>query len=326
MKDKIIQDLLDAIRKDHGDGSVTLLDGKSVQVPVISSGSVSLDDILGPGGYPKGRIVEIFGPESSGKTTIALHAIAEAQAAGGVVAFIDAEHALDMKYAEALGVDIKRLVFSQPDYGEQALDIVSSLTDSGKVSMIVVDSVAALTPKAEIEGEMGDIHVGAQARLMGQALRKLVASAAKHGTIIIFINQIRMKIGVMYGSPETTPGGNALKFYASVRLDVRRKQQIQEGDTAVGNQCRVKVVKNKVAPPFRETELDIVWGQGIDWVSDLIGFCTLKGIIERKGSWFSLGDRKLGNGMNAVAKALREDAVLLEQLDIKARQTFQKDG
>lgn len=300
--------ILEDIRKRFGDGSIMRLgDTKKVDVNAISTGSISLDIALTVGGVPRGRIVEIFGPESSGKTTLATHIAAEAQKNGGVAAFIDAEHALDPDYSARIGVKVKDLLISQPDTGEQALDIVESLVRSGKVDVIIVDSVAALTPRAEIEGEMGDTQVGAQARLMSKALRKLTSIAHQTNTTVIFLNQIRMQIGIMFGNPETTPGGKALKFYSSVRLDLRRAAQIKSGDVIVGNRVRAKVVKNKVGAPFRTAEFDIMYNEGISYLGDLLN-CGIKyGVLSRGGAWFNYGDMKLGQGMEASKKFLEEN-------------------
>lgn len=307
---------LSDIRKRFGDGSIMRLgEAKKIDVPVIPTGSLSLDLALTCGGMPRGRIVEIFGPESSGKTTLALHIAAQAQKQGGIAAFVDAEHALDPDYAGRIGLDVKDLLVSQPDTGEQALDIVEALVRSGKVDVIVIDSVAALTPRAEIEGEMGDIHVGAQARLMSQALRKLTAITYKANTAVLFLNQIRMQIGIFYGNPETTPGGKALKFYSSVRLDLRRTAQIKSGDEIVGNRVRAKVVKNKVGAPFRIAEFDIMYNEGISYLGDLLN-CGLKyGILSRTGSWFNYGDMKLGQGMEASKKFLKENPKVVGEME-----------
>jgi recombination protein RecA len=286
-------------------------------IACISSGSLGLDLALGIGGYPKGRVVEIYGPESSGKTTLAIHAMAEAQKAGGIAAFIDAEHAFDRFYAENLGVNIDELIIAQPDSGEQALEIADNLIRSGAVDIIVIDSVAALTPKSEIEGEMGDSKMGLHARLMSQALRKLTASISKTGCTCIFINQLREKIGVMFGNPETTTGGNALKFYASVRLDIRRSTQLKDGENVIGNRTRVKVVKNKVAPPFRKTEFDIMYGEGVSKAGEVIDLGVEYGVVKKSGSWFSYGDTKLGQGRDAVKRLLLDNLELAEELEEK---------
>jgi recombination protein RecA len=288
-------------------------------VDVISTGSIGLDAALGIGGLPKGRVIEIYGPESSGKTTLALHAIAESQKAGGIAAFIDAEHAFDRFYAQKLGVDVENLLVSQPDNGEQALEITENLIRSGAIDIIVIDSVAALTPKSEIEGEMGDSKMGLQARLMSQALRKLTSTISKTATCCIFINQLREKIGVMFGNPETTTGGNALKFYASVRLDIRRQTQLKEGDEVVGNHVKVKVVKNKVAPPFRKAEFDIIFGEGISRAFEIIDLATELNVIKKSGSWFSYGDTKLGQGRDAVKKIIQDNPELADELEGKIR-------
>lgn len=311
---------LSQIDRAFGKGSVMKLGQKqSMDVEAISTGSLGLDVALGIGGLPKGRVIEIYGPESSGKTTLALHTIAEAQKAGGVAAFVDAEHALDPVYAANLGVDVNELLVSQPDTGEQALEIADTLVRSGAVSILVVDSVAALTPRAEIEGEMGDSLPGLQARLMSQALRKLTASISKSGCMVIFINQIRMKIGVMYGSPETTTGGNALKFYSSVRLDIRRIGAIKYRDEVVGNQTRVKVVKNKVAPPFRQVEFDIMYGEGISKTGELIDLGVKAGVVEKSGSWYSYGDERIGQGRENVRKFLLEHPEVAERIERQIR-------
>jgi recombination protein RecA len=294
-----------------------------VEVPVIPSGSVALDVALGIGGYPRGRVIEIFGPESSGKTTLAIHAIAEAQKTGGLAAIIDAEHAFDRTYAEKLGVDLENLYISQPDNGEQALEIADHLIRSGAIDIIVIDSVAALTPKAEIEGEMGDSKMGLQARLMSQALRKLTANISKTNTTCIFINQLRDKIGVMFGNPETTTGGNALKFYASVRLDIRRINQIKEGEDVMGNRTKVKIVKNKLAPPFRKAEFDIIYGEGISRVGEIIDLGVELEIIKKSGSWFSYGDTKLGQGRDAVKQLIQDNPELASELEKKIKGALQ---
>jgi len=323
---KALQLTLDKIEKGFGKGTIMKLGDHVVEdVPSISSGSISLDMALGVGGFPRGRVVEIYGPESSGKTTLALHAIASAQKAGGIAAFIDAEHAFDRYYAGNLGVDIENLLISQPDNGEQALEIVDHLIRSGAIDIIVIDSVAALTPRAEIEGEMGDSNVGLQARLMSQALRKLTANISKTNTTCMFINQLREKIGVMFGNPETTTGGNALKFYSSVRLDIRRIGQIKEGDEVIGNRTRVKVVKNKLAPPFRKAEFDIMYGEGISLTGEVIDLGVEKGIIQKSGSWFSYGDTRLGQGRETVRKLLADNPELLEELKEKIIQAFREE-
>jgi recombination protein RecA len=310
-----------SIEKAYGKGAIMRLgENEVVKIEVTSSGSISLDLALGVGGFPKGRIVEIYGPESSGKTTLTLHAIAECQKAGGVAAFIDAEHALDVGYARKLGVNIEELLVAQPDYGEQALEIADTLVRSGAVDMIVVDSVAALVPKAEIEGEMGDSHVGLQARLMSQALRKLTGNVHRSNVTLFFINQIRMKIGVMFGSPETTTGGNALKFYASMRLDIRRVGAIKVGDQSVGNRTRVKVVKNKLAPPFTEVEFDVLYGEGISKSGDLLDLAVTDGILEKSGAWFSYGGERVGQGRENARNYLQEHPKLLAEIEMRVLQ------
>ena len=315
---KALQLTLDKLDKTYGKGSVMKMgDVIYEDVPTIPSGSLGLDMALGVGGYPRGRVIEIFGPESSGKTTLALHAMAEAQKAGGIAAFIDAEHAFDRFYAENLGVDIDNLIMSQPDYGEQALEIADNLISSGAIDIIVIDSVAALTPKSEIEGEMGDSKMGLHARLMSQALRKLTATINKTKCTVIFINQLREKIGVMFGNPETTTGGNALKFYASVRLDIRRRAQIKDGDKVLGNRTKVKVVKNKVAPPFKTTEFDIMYGHGISKVGEILDLGVEYDIIKKSGSWFSYGDTKLGQGRDAVKGLIADNPELADELESK---------
>ena len=317
---KILQSTLDKIEKSYGKGSIMKLgDAPVEEIESISSGSVSLDMALGIGGYPKGRIIEIYGPESSGKTTLAIHAIAEAQKKGGIAAFIDAEHAFDSNYAKQLGVDIDNLLVSQPDNGEQALEIADNLIRSGAIDIIVIDSVAALTPKSEIEGEMGDSKMGLQARLMSQALRKLTATISKTTCCCLFINQLREKIGVMFGNPETTTGGNALKFYASVRIDIRRIQAIKDGDSNVGNRVKVKIVKNKVAPPFRVCEFDLTFGEGISKVGEIIDLGVDYGVIKKSGSWFSYGETKLAQGREAVKQLLNDNPELAEELENKIR-------
>ncbi|WBU90757.1 recombinase RecA [Cellulophaga omnivescoria] len=321
---KALKLTLDKLDKTYGKGSVMKMGDKVVEdVAVISSGSLGLDIALGVGGYPRGRVIEIYGPESSGKTTLTLHAIAEAQKAGGIAAFIDAEHAFDRFYAEKLGVDIDNLIISQPDHGEQALEIADNLIRSGAIDIVIVDSVAALTPKSEIEGEMGDSKMGLHARLMSQALRKLTSSISKTNCTVIFINQLREKIGVMFGNPETTTGGNALKFYASVRLDIRRSTQIKNTDGDVqGNKTRVKVVKNKVAPPFRTTEFDIMYGEGVSKVGEILDLGVQYEIIKKSGSWFSYGDTKLGQGRDAVKNILADNPELLEELEVKIKEAI----
>ena len=313
---KALQAAMDKIEKNFGKGSIMKLGDENVQqVEVIPTGSIALNAALGVGGYPKGRIIEIYGPESSGKTTLAIHAIAEAQKAGGIAAFIDAEHAFDRLYAPKLGVDVDNLWISQPDNGEQALEIAEQLIRSSAIDIIVIDSVAALTPKAEIEGDMGDNKVGLQARLMSQALRKLTSAISKTNTTCIFINQLREKIGVMFGNPETTTGGNALKFYASVRLDIRRATQLKDGEEVIGNQTRVKVVKNKVAPPFRKAEFDIMFGEGISRAGEIIDLGAELGIIKKSGSWYSYNDTKLGQGRDASKQVIQDNPELAEELE-----------
>ncbi len=315
---KALQLTMDKIEKSYGKGSIMRLGDRVVdEVAAISSGSIALDVALGIGGYPKGRVIEIFGPESSGKTTLAIHAIAEAQKAGGIAAIVDAEHAFDPYYAKNLGVNIDELLISQPDNGEQALEIVDSLIRSGAIDIVVIDSVAALTPKAELEGEMGDSKMGLQARLMSQALRKLTANISKTKTCCIFINQLREKIGVMFGNPETTTGGNALKFYASVRLDIRRIGQVKDGEEVQGNNVRVKVVKNKVAPPFRKAEFDIMYGEGISKSGEIVDLGVQFNIIKKSGSWFSYGDTKLGQGRETVRKLIIDNPELAQELETK---------
>jgi recombination protein RecA len=322
---KALQVTLDKIDKSYGKGTIMKLGDSTVSdIPAIKSGSIELDMALGVGGYPRGRIIEIYGPESSGKTTLAIHAIAEAQADGGIAAFIDAEHAFDRFYAEALGVDIENLLISQPDNGEQALEIADHLIRSGAIDIIVIDSVAALTPKAEIEGEMGDSKMGLQARLMSQALRKLTATISKTNTCVIFINQLRDKIGVMFGNPETTTGGNALKFYASVRVDVRRIASIKEGEEATGSRTRVKIVKNKVAPPFKKAEFDLMYGEGISKTGEIVDLGVEKEIIKKSGSWFSYGETKLGQGREAVKALIRDNPELAEELTNKIKEALKK--
>ena len=319
---KALQATIDKIEKDFGKGTIMKLGDQPQwdEHQVIPSGSIALDHALGIGGYPKGRIIEIYGPESSGKTTLAIHAIAQAQKTGGIAAMIDAEHAFDRSYAKALGVNLETLLISQPDNGEQALEIADNLIRSGAIDIIVIDSVAALTPKAEIEGEMGDNKVGLQARLMSQALRKLTGNISKTNTCCIFINQLREKIGVMFGNPETTTGGNALKFYASVRLDVRRTTQIKDGEEALGNRTKVKVVKNKMAPPFKKAEFDIVYGEGISHTGEIVDLGVEYGIITKSGSWFSYGDQKLAQGREATKQLISDNAELSQEIEAKIRE------
>ncbi|MCK9322168.1 MAG: recombinase RecA [Bacteroidales bacterium] len=322
---KVLQSTIDKIEKNYGKGSIMKLGDKpSIEVNVIPTGSIALDIALGIGGLPKGRVIEIYGPESSGKTTLAIHAIAESQKNGGVAAFIDAEHAFDSFYAQKLGVDVENLFISQPDNGEQALEIADNLIRSGAIDIIVIDSVAALTPKAEIDGEMGDSKMGLQARLMSQALRKLTSTISRTNCCCIFINQLRDKIGVMFGSPETTTGGNALKFYSSVRLDIRRIQAIKEGEFNVGNRVRVKVVKNKLAPPFRQVEFDLMFGQGISKVGEIVDMGVDKNVIKKSGSWFSYGDTKLGQGREAVKQLLLDNEELSSELEEQIRQALKE--
>ena len=317
---KALKLTMDKIDKDFGKGSVMIMGEKPRQEQeVISTGSLGLDVALGIGGLPKGRVVEIYGPESSGKTTLAIHVIAEAQKKGGMCAFIDAEHAFDSNYAQKLGVDIDNLLISQPDYGEQALEIADRLILSGALDVVVIDSVAALVPKSELEGEMGDSKMGLQARLMSQALRKLTATISKTNCCCIFINQLREKIGVMFGNPETTTGGNALKFYASVRLDIRRMAQIKDGDSAIGNRVKVKVVKNKVAPPFRQAEFDIIYGEGISKVGEIIDMGVELGIVQKSGSWFSYDTNKLGQGRDAVKQLFTDNPEMANEIEAKIR-------
>ena len=328
-KDKTLEQVLHDIEKQFGKGAIMKLgEGGLKDIDVVSSGSLALDIALGVGGYPKGRIIEIYGPESSGKTTFALHAIAEVQKTGGKAAFIDAEHALDPVYAKKLGVNINDLLLSQPDTGEQALEICEALVRSEAMSIIVIDSVAALVPQAEIEGEMGDSHVGLQARLMSQALRKLSCAINKTNTICIFINQLREKVGVMFGNPETTPGGRALKFYSSIRLDVRRAEQIKQGTDVIGNKTVVKVVKNKVAPPFKTAEVDIMYGEGVSKEGEIVDIASNLGIIDKSGAWFSYNGEKIGQGKENVKLLLKENKALFEEINSKVREhyNFNKDA
>ncbi len=320
---KALQLTLDKLDKAYGKGTVMKMGDVAVaDVDAISTGSLGLDLALGVGGYPRGRVIEIYGPESSGKTTLTLHAIAEAQKAGGIAAFIDAEHAFDRFYAEKLGIDVDNLIISQPDHGEQALEIADNLISSGAIDIVVVDSVAALTPKSEIEGEMGDSKMGLHARLMSQALRKLTGTIHKTNCTVIFINQLREKIGVMFGNPETTTGGNALKFYASVRLDIRRRTQIKDGDKVIGNSTKVKVVKNKVAPPFQTAEFDIMYGEGISKVGEILDLGVEFGIVKKSGSWFSYADTKLGQGRDAVKGLIKDNPELAEELESKIKEAI----
>jgi recombination protein RecA len=326
-KKKQLDVALDAIEKQFGKGTIMKLgDQASLEIQAVSTGSITLDFALGIGGLPKGRVVEIYGPESSGKTTVATHAIAEVQKEGGVAAFVDAEHAFDPSYARKIGVDTKSLLFSQPESGEQALAIVDTLVRSNAVDIVVVDSVAALVPQAELEGEMGDASVGLQARLMSQALRKLTGVISKSSCIVLFINQLRDKIGVMYGSPETTTGGKALKFYASVRLDIRRIGQLKEGTDVIGNRTKVKVVKNKVAPPFKEVEFDIIYGEGISKIGELIDLAVEPGIIKKSGAWFSYGDEKIGQGREAVKQMLKEKPEMYDKILQQVREHLNAKG
>ena len=327
-KIKALESALQQIEKQYGKGSVMKLGdtGANMNVEVVPSGSLSLDAALGLGGFPKGRIVEIYGPESSGKTTVALHAVAEVQKRGGIAGFIDAEHALDPVYAANIGVDINNLYISQPDNGEQALEITETMVRSGAVDIVIVDSVAALVPKAEIEGDMGDSHVGLQARLMSQALRKLTAVISKSNCIVIFINQLREKVGVMFGNPETTTGGRALKFYASVRLDVRRIEALKAGGEVVGNRTRVKVVKNKVAPPFREAEFDIMFGQGISKEGDVLDLAVEENIIQKSGAWFAYNDEKIGQGRENAKQFLKEHPEVMDEVEARVREVYGFNG
>lgn len=319
-REEALNQALKLIEKEYGKGSVMKLGAEPEKIEVISSGSISLDKALGVGGYPKGRIIEIYGPESSGKTTFALHAIANAQKNGGFAAFIDAEHALDPTYAHALGVDIENLVLSQPDNGEQALEIAEALIKSGSIDVLVVDSVAALVPEAELNGDMGDSHVGLHARLMSQAMRKLSGIISKTKCVAIFINQIREKVGVMFGNPETTTGGRALKFYSSVRLEIRRGEQIKDGTSAIGNRTTIKVVKNKVAPPFRTCEVEIIYGQGISHLGEIVDLATEMGFIEKSGSWFSYNGEKIGQGREKVKDYLKNHEDICNEIEAKIRE------
>ncbi|MDR1182731.1 MAG: recombinase RecA [Bacteroidales bacterium] len=322
---KVLNSTLERLEKVYGKGAIMRLGDAAVEdMSVISTGSIGLDVALGVNGFPKGRVIEIFGPESSGKTTLALHAIAESQRSDGIAAFIDAEHAFDRFYAEKLGIDVKNLLISQPDNGEQALEIADNLIRSGAIDIIVIDSVAALTPKSEIEGEMGDSKMGLQARLMSQALRKLTSTISKTNCCCIFINQLREKIGIMFGNPETTTGGNALKFYASVRLDIRRQTQIKDGENIVGNHVKVKVIKNKVAPPFRSAEFDIMYGEGISKTGEIVDLGVEYNIIKKSGSWFSYGETKLGQGREAVKQLLQDNPDLATELEGKIKQSIQQ--
>ena len=324
---KALQLTLDKLDKTYGKGTVMKMGDKAIEeVETISSGSLGIDLALGVNGYPKGRIIEIYGPESSGKTTLTLHAIAEAQKAGGIAAFIDAEHAFDRNYAEKLGVDIENLIISQPDNGEQALEIAENLIRSGAIDIVVIDSVAALTPKSEIEGEMGDSKMGLHARLMSQALRKLTGTISKTHCTVFFINQLREKIGVMFGNPETTTGGNALKFYASVRLDIRRSSQIKDGDNVIGNRTKVKVVKNKVAPPFKTAEFDIMYGEGVSKTGEILDLAVEFEVIKKAGSWFSYGETKLGQGRDAVKVLIKDNPELADELEQKIKEIIKENN
>ena len=324
---KALQLTLDKLDKTYGKGTVMKMGDKAIEeVETISSGSLGIDLALGVNGYPKGRIIEIYGPESSGKTTLTLHAIAEAQKAGGIAAFIDAEHAFDRNYAEKLGVDIENLIISQPDNGEQALEIAENLIRSGAIDIVVIDSVAALTPKSEIEGEMGDSKMGLHARLMSQALRKLTGTISKTHCTVFFINQLREKIGVMFGNPETTTGGNALKFYASIRLDIRRSSQIKDGDNVIGNRTKVKVVKNKVAPPFKVAEFDIMYGEGISKTGEILDLAVEFEVIRKAGSWFSYGETKLGQGRDAVKALIKDNPELADELEVKIKAIIKENN
>src|SRR5690554_1610497 len=325
-KQKALQLTMDKLDKTYGKGSIMRLGDKAIEnIDAIPTGSVALDIALGVGGYPRGRVVEIYGPESSDKSTLAIHAIAEVQKQAGIAAFIDADHAFDQQYAANLGVDTETLLISQPDHGEQALEITENLIRSGAIDLIIIDSVAALTPKAEIEGEMGDSKMGLQARLMSQALRKLTSTISRTGATCIFINQLREKIGVMFGNPETTTGGNALKFYSSVRLDIRRSSQIKQGEDVIGNRVKVKVVKNKVAPPFRKAEFDIMYGNGISRSGEVIDMGVELGVVKKSGSWFSYGETKLGQGRDAVKSLLEDNPELMDELEMKIKEHLQKN-
>jgi recombination protein RecA len=323
-KDKAVDLAITQIERQYGKGSIMRLGAEAMlgEIPILSTGSLSLDIALGVGGLPRGRVVEIYGPEASGKTTLALHVVAEAQKKGGIAAFIDAEHALDVQYAKRLGVNIDSLLISQPDTGEQALEITEILVRSGGVDVIVIDSVAALVPKAEIEGEMGDAHMGLQARLMSQALRKLTATISKSHTIVVFVNQIRMKIGVMFGNPETTTGGNALKFYSSVRLDIRRIASIKQGQDVIGSRTKVRVVKNKVAPPFKEVEFDIIHGEGISKEGDILDLAVEDNIVEKSGTWYAYHGQRIGQGREQAKKTLKDDPKILEQIEKEIIENF----
>lgn len=322
---KALEVTLGKIEKDFGKGTIMKLGDHAIEnIQVISTGSIGLDAALGIGGFPRGRVIEIYGPEASGKTTLAIHAIAEAQKNGGIAAIIDAEHTFDRNYAEKLGVDVENLLISQPDNGEQALEITDNLIRSGALDIVVIDSVAALTPKAEIEGEMGDSKMGLQARLMSQALRKLTANISKTNTSCVFINQLREKIGVMFGNPETTTGGNALKFYASVRLDIRRTSQLKEGEEIIGNRTRVKIVKNKLAPPFKKADFDILYGEGISQLGEIVDLGTEFNIIKKSGSWFSYGETKIGQGRDAVKQILKDNPELYDELKAKVSEALKK--
>jgi recombination protein RecA len=326
-KDKLkaLEVTLGKIEKDFGKGTIMKLGDHAIEnIQVISTGSIGLDAALGIGGIPRGRVIEIYGPEASGKTTLAIHAIAEAQKNGGIAAIIDAEHTFDRNYAEKLGVDVENLLISQPDNGEQALEITDNLIRSGALDIVVIDSVAALTPKAEIEGEMGDSKMGLQARLMSQALRKLTANISKTNTSCVFINQLREKIGIMFGNPETTTGGNALKFYASVRLDIRRTSQLKEGEEIIGNRTRVKIVKNKLAPPFQKADFDIIYGEGISQLGEIVDLGTDFNIIKKSGSWFSYGETKIGQGRDAVKQILKDNPELYDELKVKVQEALKK--